>query len=57
MQLVRVEAVCLPDNLASGRALTNAGMQYEGLLRCYQVWRGKPCDLQMYAATAWSGFD
>jgi ribosomal-protein-alanine N-acetyltransferase len=52
MQLHRVEAVCLPDNLASARALTNAGMQYEGLLRCYQIWRGKPRDLQMYAATA-----
>lgn len=52
MQLYRVEAVCLPGNQASGRALTKAGMQYEGLLHCYQVWRGEPRDLRMYAATA-----
>jgi [ribosomal protein S5]-alanine N-acetyltransferase len=52
MQLYRVEAVCLPDNPASARALTNAGMQYEGLLRSYQVWRGEARDLQMFAATA-----
>lgn len=52
MQLYRVEAVCLPDNQASARALTKAGMQYEGLLHSYQVWRGEPRDLQMYAVTA-----
>lgn len=51
LQLLRVEAVCLPENLASARALMKAGMRYEGLLRNYQVWRGKPCDLQMYAVT------
>lgn len=53
MQVYRVEAVCLPDNLASARALIKAGMQYEGLLHSYQVWRGEPRDLQMYAVTAW----
>ena len=52
MQLLRIEAVCLPENLASARALIKAGMQYEGLLRNYQVWRDKTCDLQMYAITA-----
>ena len=52
MQLLRIEAVCLPENLASARVLLKIGMQYEGLLRKYQVWRGKPCDLQMYALTA-----
>ncbi len=49
MQLARIEAVCLPENAASARVLQKAGMQYEGLLRNYQVWRGKPCDLQMWA--------
>jgi ribosomal-protein-alanine N-acetyltransferase len=49
MHLARIEAVCLPENAASGRVLQKAGMQYEGLLRNYQVWRGKPCDLQMWA--------
>lgn len=52
MQLARIEAVCLPENLASARVLLKIGMQFEGLLHNYQVWRGKPCDLQMYALTA-----
>ena len=52
MQLYRVEAICLPENQASVRALQKAGMQYEGLLHSYQVWRGEPRDLQMYAVTA-----
>ena len=51
MQLVRIEAVCLPENLASARVLLKIGMQYEGLLHKYQVWRDNPCDLQMYALT------
>ena len=49
LQLVRIEAVCLPENVASARVLLKIGMQYEGLLHNYQIWRGKPCDLQMYA--------
>lgn len=49
MNLVRIEAVCLPDNIASTRVLQKIGMRYEGLLRGYQIWRGTPCDLQMYA--------
>lgn len=49
MDLLRIEAVILPQNTASARVLLKAGMQYEGLLRHYQVWRGQPCDLQMYA--------
>ena len=52
MQLYRVEAVCLPENQASACGLQKAGMQYEGLLHSYQVWRGEPRDLQMYAVTA-----
>lgn len=49
MDLVRIEAVVLPENTASAKVLLKAGMQFEGLLRNYQVWKGKPCDLQMYA--------
>jgi ribosomal-protein-alanine N-acetyltransferase len=49
MDLARIEAVCTPDNTASERVLQKAGMQYEGLLRNYQVWRGTPQDLKMYA--------
>jgi ribosomal-protein-alanine N-acetyltransferase len=49
LDLVRVEAVCLPANRASARVLTKIGMQFEGLLRAYQIWRGQPVDLEMYA--------
>lgn len=51
LQVVRIEAVCLPENRASGRVLQKIGMRYEGLLHNYQIWRGQPCDLQMYALT------
>jgi ribosomal-protein-alanine N-acetyltransferase len=49
MNLVRIEAVVLPEHLASARVLEKSGMQFEGILRSYQVWRNKPCDLRMYA--------
>jgi len=49
MNLVRIEAVILPENLASARVLEKSGMQFEGVLHSYQVWRNKPCDLRMYA--------
>jgi [ribosomal protein S5]-alanine N-acetyltransferase len=51
MDLVRIEAVVLPDHAASCRVLEKAGMQYEGLLHGYQIWRGQPCDLRMVAVT------
>jgi [ribosomal protein S5]-alanine N-acetyltransferase len=49
LNLVRIEAVVLPENTASSKVLLKAGMQFEGLLRNYQVWKGKPSDLEMYA--------
>ncbi|MEP7136339.1 MAG: GNAT family N-acetyltransferase [Chloroflexota bacterium] len=49
MDLVRIEAVVLPENKASARVLEKAGMKFEGLLRSYQIWRGEPRDLNMYA--------
>jgi ribosomal-protein-alanine N-acetyltransferase len=51
MQLLRIEAVVLPEHLASARVLQKAGMQFEGVLRNYQVWHRQPCDLLMYAVT------
>lgn len=51
MDLVRIEAVVLPDHAASARVLEKAGMTFEGLLHSYQIWRGRPCDLRMYAVT------
>jgi ribosomal-protein-alanine N-acetyltransferase len=50
MHLVRIEAVVLPEHLASARVLQKAGMQFEGVLRSFQVWRGQPRDLHIYAA-------
>lgn len=49
MDLLRIEAVVLPKNKSSAKVLLKAGMQYEGLLRHYQVWRDQPRDLEMYA--------
>jgi ribosomal-protein-alanine N-acetyltransferase len=49
MKLVRIEAVVLPENLASARVLEKSRMQFEGVLYSYQVWKNKPCDLRMYA--------
>jgi len=49
MDLVRIEAVVLPEHLASARVLQKAGMQFEGMLRNYQIWRDQPRDLHMYA--------
>jgi [ribosomal protein S5]-alanine N-acetyltransferase len=49
MQLVRMEAVVLPENRASVRVLQKAGMKFEGVLHSYQVWREIPRDLLMYA--------
>lgn len=51
MELARMEAVVLPENVASARVLEKAGMQFEGILHSYQVWRGQPRDLRMYAIT------
>ena len=49
LDVARIEAVILPENKASSKVLLKAGMQFEGLLRSYQVWKGKPSDLEMYA--------
>ena len=49
LALSRIEAVVLPENKASSKVLLKAGMQFEGLLRSYQVWKGKPSDLEMYS--------
>jgi ribosomal-protein-alanine N-acetyltransferase len=49
MGLVRIEAVVLPEHLASARVLEKSGMQFEGVLHSYQIWRNMPRDLRMYA--------
>lgn len=49
MGLVRLEALCLPDNQSSVRVLEKIGMHFEGVLHSYQTWKGVPSDLKMYA--------
>lgn len=49
MDLLRIEAIILPQNKSSAKVLLKAGMQFEGLLHHYQVWRGQPRDIEMYA--------
>lgn len=49
LDLARIEAVVLPENKASSKVMLKVGMQYEGLLRNYQVWKGKPSNLEMYS--------
>lgn len=49
MNLARIEAVVMPEHLASARVLEKSGMQFEGALHNYQVWRDQPRDLHMYA--------
>ena len=49
MELVRIEAVCMLENTASERVMQKVGMRFEGVLHSYQIWRGAPQDLKMYA--------
>lgn len=49
MDLVRTEAVCMLENTASERVMQKIGMEREGVLHSYQIWRGIPQDLKMYA--------
>jgi ribosomal-protein-alanine N-acetyltransferase len=49
MDLVRIEAVCMLGNTASERVMQKVGMQFEGVLHSYQIWRGTPQHLRMYA--------
>ncbi len=49
MDLVRIQAVCLPENKGSYRVMEKAGMEYEGTLRKARVIKGKHCDVKMYS--------
>jgi [ribosomal protein S5]-alanine N-acetyltransferase len=51
MELARIQATCLPINQPSQQVMRKLGMQYEGLLRCYETWNGVAQDLAMYAIT------
>lgn len=49
MGLVRIEARCHPENIASARVMEKAGMQFEGILRKHLFARGVHQDVKMYS--------
>lgn len=49
MELARVEAYCLPENIGSARVMEKAGMSFEGILRKRIFVKGKHRDLKLYA--------
>ena len=50
LDLSRLEAACLPDNLASRRLLERCGFQYEGVAKAYLQIGGRWRDHVLYAA-------
>ncbi len=57
MELNRIEAVVLPENIGSIRVLQKVGMSFEGVRREHTFIRGKFDDLQMYSILRpeWAG--
>ncbi len=49
MNLNRVEARCIAENIASARVMEKAGMTFEGILREHMFVKGKYQDLKMYS--------
>lgn len=49
MQLQRIEARTMPDNIPSQKILEKLGFKKEGTLRNYRIIRGKPEDVVMYS--------
>jgi len=47
--LNRMEARCMPVNVASERVVQKLGMQFEGVLREYLRVKGQFCDLKVYS--------
>ncbi|KAB8135752.1 GNAT family N-acetyltransferase [Gracilibacillus oryzae] len=49
MDLVRIQARCLTENIGSGRVMEKAGMTFEGVLRKALVMKGEHHDIKMYS--------
>ena len=49
LELGRIEALTFAEHAASGRVLDKCGFQSEGILRSYELIKGKPTDLKMYS--------
>ena len=49
MDLVRIQARCLVENIGSSRVMEKSGMQFEGVIRKGMFVKGKHQDLKMYS--------
>ncbi|NLJ41785.1 MAG: GNAT family N-acetyltransferase [Clostridiales bacterium] len=49
VDLNRISALALEDNIASWRLMEKVGMKYEGILRQYAIKNGIPMDLKGYS--------
>jgi RimJ/RimL family protein N-acetyltransferase len=49
MALNRIEARCVPENVASARVMEKVGMQFEGILREHTYAKGHYYDVKMYS--------
>jgi ribosomal-protein-alanine N-acetyltransferase len=51
MNLYRIEARTMLDNIASQKLLEKVGFKKEGILRGYRIIRGEPIDVVLYSIT------
>lgn len=49
LDLIRIEAQCLPENTSSARVMEKVGMSHEGTLRKKMVVKAKSRDLDIYS--------
>lgn len=49
MGLMRLEAITMPDNVASQQVLLKNNYTHEGLLRNYKYYQQKPVDIEIFA--------
>lgn len=49
MDLVRIQAKCLIENVGSARVMEKVGMSYEGLIRKGLLVKGAHHDLKLYS--------
>jgi ribosomal-protein-alanine N-acetyltransferase len=57
MHLLRIQAFCAVENVASARVLEKAGMEFEGILHNYVFTKERPWDVKMYAITQSYNFE
>ncbi|MBO0995012.1 GNAT family N-acetyltransferase [Bacillus sp. SD088] len=49
MDLMRIQARCLDENIGSSRVMEKAGMSFEGILRKAMFTKGKHWDIKIYS--------